>query len=178
MPQVIPTNLDEFADWTIRRWVPYADSTSIMILGLAGEAGEFVDELLVALAAKDGDVIPVHPELLSEMGDALFNWAITAKTFGFTPSGLAASPLLACKDLTVLALRMTAAAGGVCEQQKKSLRSGDAPNTDKLSIHLSKFIQSWQSICSVLKADEQTIMRLCFEKIEHRLSTGAYRLAA
>lgn len=179
MPQVMPTNLDEFADWTIRRWVPYADSTSIMILGLAGEAGEFVDELLVALAAKDGDVIPVHPELLSEMGDALFNWAITAKTFGFIPSELAAGQVLASEDVMALALRMTSAAGGVCEQHKKSLRSGGAaPDTVKLRTHLTRFIQSWQSICALLKADEQTIMRLCFEKIEHRLSTGAYRLAA
>lgn len=178
MQHPYPQTLDEFADWTIRRWVPYANSTSIMILGLAGEAGELVDELLVALAAKEGESIPVHPELLAEMGDALFNWAITARTFGFTPSELAASPLLACTELTVLALRMTAAAGGVCEQQKKSLRSGDAPNTVKLSMHLAQFIQSWQSICSMLKADQQAIMRLCFEKIEHRLSTGAYRLVA
>lgn len=45
-------------------------------------------------------------------------------------------------------------------------------------MHLAQFIQSWQSICSMLKADQQAIMRLCFEKIEHRLSTGAYRLVA
>lgn len=153
MLQAIPTTFDEFAAWTIRSWVPYADSPSIMILGLAGEAGELVDELLVALTAKDGDQIPVHSELLAELGDALFNWAITAKTYGFTPSELAASPLLASNGLTVLALRMTAATSGVCEQQKKSLRSGDALNTVKLSIHLTKVIQSWQSICSLLKAD-------------------------
>lgn len=178
MPHQQPTTLDEFADWTIRRWVPYTASTSIMILGLAGESGELVDELLIALAAKEGDTIPVHPELLAEMGDALFNWAITAKTFGFTPSELDASVPPASEDVMTLALRLTSAASGVCEQQKKSLRSGDAPNTVKLSIHLAQFIQSWQSICALLKADQQAIMRLCFEKIEHRLSTGAYKRAA
>lgn len=163
MTHLLPTTLDEFADWTLRRWVPYTASTSIMILGLAGESGELIDELLISLAAKEGDTIPAHPELLAEMGDALFNWAITAKTFGFTPSELDASVSPASEDVRTLALRLTSAASGVCEQQKKSLRSGLAPDAAKLRTHLTWFITYWHEIRKLLGADQQAVMNLCFE---------------
>ena len=171
--------LREFAAWTALRWSdaklggidqPLA-SEVVMLMGLGGETGEIIEELMTAECQFSNPTT----SLVKELGDAMHYWARVGDHFRFDLVDLyGRDDLLGFPSAQTSAFAMVAASGQVLEAGKKYIRDGEL-NREKLQAGLVSFARHWRELCSSMGVDVEAVLLANREKVDGRHARGVLR---
>lgn len=170
-----------YSCWTAQTWLVTSDQLgvrdyAIMAMGLPGETGEIVEELVKSLAEGSPRI-----SLLKELGDGAYYASRLFHAFELTPAEFGWSvPVHADAKLgNALAAipKLTISVGKVCEVLKKLIRDGVPPEKlsdfkTKLLAGLNDYILAWMQVMAATGWTPQEAITLNMEKINDRQIRG------
>lgn len=175
-PAELSQRIQAYTDWTETRWSvakladikPSTASELVMALGLGGETGEVIEEILNVV---DGDVDSNRQPLMKELGDSIYYWARLSATLGLDvgPTFINVKALENLPEwVSDAALGMVVSAAKVSEVAKKYVRDG-VLNHDKIKLALADYAKSWQQTCILLGFPVLEVLETNQAKIEGRV---------